>query len=166
MEYTEKLKITKLPLIEFYRNKLCNNEKVLDLDLNKKRCEYVYLFGNVQTRMFKIGRTNNIGDRIRRIRTQSGCIIVDFLWIELSEKDEPSSFIEKSLHEFFKTKRHNGRLTEWFTLDIKDIIQIRRLFRMIEGEEVYDVLNKCDMSDRVFDFLSGKEFSFSSYYKI
>lgn len=161
---------SKLPLINFLDNEIDRVGENAFHFINKNQSEYVYLVGNLSTRLFKIGRTNNIHDRVRRLSSQSGCTIVDFLYVELfSDKDIGSVFLEKKLHEFFKDKRFKGSSTEWFSFDIRDIVQIRSLFRELDTFDIYDILPKNKSCSGIFEFINPKtnsdDFMFSSFIK-
>lgn len=61
------------------------------------------------------------------------------MFIELqTDYDEPSEFLEKYLHSYFKPKRVYG---EWFNLTLKDICEIREFIWEIEGEWIVDEID-------------------------
>jgi hypothetical protein len=102
--------------------------------------QYVYVFYNQSTGLYKIGITNMPRDRKRRLETQSGCFIDTVLLICLQvEYDESAEFVESYLHKHFAEYRHHG---EWFRLSIKQLIQIRNLFYHIYGDDFYDYLRE------------------------
>lgn len=100
--------------------------------------QFVYLFYNPVTKLSKIGITGNTKTRIRSLVNACGIELyyLAALQIEIGY-DESVELIEKLLHHFFKEKR---KLGEWFTLNIKDMIQIVRLFDSIGGWNTTDNL--------------------------
>lgn len=81
---------------------------------NKKMIK-TYLLRHPVTRLTKIGKTVNLGNRYRTLCNMSGAILIKEYIIK---KD-----VELALHKRYKSKRKVG---EWFDLsedDIKDIIQ-------------------------------------------
>ena len=103
--------------------------------------EIVYVVYNDLTKLTKIGITTNIKKRIRQLSNQNGCDIKLFQAIELEiNYDESANYIESKLHNYFKDKRKVG---EWFDLSLKDYVEIKNLFRRIDGcwiwrgEEIY-----------------------------
>lgn len=99
--------------------------------------EYVYVVYNRFTKLFKIGMTTNLRERVGTLSTQNGTKLNLILAIRLcAEIDDPSILVEQYLHTYFKSKRVLG---EWFKLNIKDIIEIRNLFwNVIQGDDVKD----------------------------
>lgn len=101
-----------------------------------ENCTCVYLFLNESSGLCKIGVTNNPRTRLRQLECSSGMSLSPLIFIELQpDYDENAHFLEKYLHEYFKSKRQFG---EWFNLSIRDIIQIKNLFWFIEGENIID----------------------------
>jgi len=97
---------------------------------------FVYVMYNHQSKMYKIGLTRDLRNRIRCLSNQSGCKIDLVLAIQLhSNYDESPELVEKNLHVFFAKKRTHG---EWFDLGVKDLIRIRDLFWHIFGEYIID----------------------------
>ena len=101
-----------------------------------ENCRWCYVIYNPLNRNTKIGVTDNLGGRIGRLRTASGIDVITLLAIELLPfYDENARELEAFLHEYFKVKRKIG---EWFELSIKDVLAIRQLFYVIEGEDMVD----------------------------
>lgn len=97
---------------------------------------FVYVVKNHDTGFYKIGITNSLNNRLRQLTTQSGCKLSLVLMIELHyDYDEEPSLVESNLHLYFTNKRIVG---EWFNLDLKDLLRIRKLFYYIEGEGIED----------------------------
>lgn len=119
-------------LTDFYKSKV---KYPLNQTEDDTRCVYVIYSGS--SGLFKIGISNNYNQRLMQIRAQSGMKIYEviIIWLEPG-RDEPAKIIETTLHEFFKSKRIVG---EWFSLSIKDLIQIKNLFwEVIEGDYIED----------------------------
>ena len=75
---------------------------------------------------------------LQQLECQSGCKLNPLLVLELEiGVCESSQYIEKYLHNYFKDKRFIG---EWFSLNKKDLIEIRNLFYQIDGIEITDNL--------------------------
>jgi predicted GIY-YIG superfamily endonuclease len=96
----------------------------------------VYVFASEESLLCKIGITTNIRNRLKQVQSASGQPICLLLSITLAYYDEDCKVIESALHQYFKQKRRYG---EWFSLSVKDLIEIRRLFwSHIEGEHIED----------------------------
>jgi len=90
--------------------------------------EYVYVFFNKHTNLYKIGITKNVRERYMMLSNQSGC------WLDIINYYEidgypfgcvSSRHKEKFLHDFFNDKRIIG---EWFELNQKDLNFINYFF--------------------------------------
>jgi len=105
--------------------------------VSEDKIAWVYVIYNPLNNTFKIGKS--IGDfreRIRRISTQSGVDLVHVISVSLEKDiDESCHFLEKWLHEQFKSKRTMG---EWFKLSLRDLVCIKQLFWLIEGDMIFD----------------------------
>jgi hypothetical protein len=96
-----------------------------------KQMPFVYLFYNPDNHFYKIGITNNVKERIRTIRNQSGSNVELIGFIELEVNlDESSEYLERYLHKWFKSKRVR---CEWFNLSLRDIFALKQLIFSIEG---------------------------------
>ena len=85
---------------------------------------FLYVIFNKNTLLYKIGVTNNIKNRFTQLKNQSGCNL--HLVFEIRFEcgyDENKTIAEAYLHNYFKDKRRSG---EWFNLDARDLVQIRR----------------------------------------
>lgn len=102
---------------------------------------FVYLFYNPDNKLYKIGITNNVVERRRTIKNQSGSNIqlVGFIELEVN-LDESSEYLERYLHKWFKEKRVRG---EWFSLDLRDLVSLRQLMFAIEGTNFYHIGMVC-----------------------
>lgn len=117
--------------ISYEQRELSNEKEFIDMMFNGKT-DNVYVLYNPITKLFKIGVSTNMKQRISNIQTSSGCNVYTVMVLELDPYyDENVYTVESLLHKFFNKKRIKG---EWFNLNIKDIIQIRNLFYSIEGE--------------------------------
>lgn len=121
----------------YYENVNYPLQKDGDYFSNTKE-SYVYVLYNRNTGLYKIGITTQIKNRLSALMTSSGCIIDLVLLLQLhTEYDESSNRVEKLLHKFFNSKRTHG---EWFKLNLKSLLAIRKLFWLIEGEDIEDNL--------------------------
>lgn len=100
----------------------------------------VYLIHNPDTKQTKIGITDSLNRRHAQLLTASGSELQMLIAIQLQpDYDEDAGFIESFLHEHFKSKRMIG---EWFDLSMRDIVSIRGLFWEIEGQQIWDNVQK------------------------
>lgn len=91
-----------------------------------RRDGYVYLLGGGG--YYKIGRTTNVNRRLRQLEIQLPWP-VEIVHTIPCEKHVLS---EIALHAMFAYKRSNG---EWFCLEYKDLVEIKRISRM-RGSEI------------------------------
>ena len=106
----------------------------------KRGCTFVYLFRNPITKLCKVGVTDNPLRRLRQICTSSGMEVENLITLKCEvDYDEDPKFIEQFIHKHYKKKREIG---EWFNFSIKDIIEVRNLFWLIEGEDIEDYVKK------------------------
>ncbi len=101
---------------------------------NKEAETFLYLIKNVETNETKIGYAKSYKERIRSIVSQGG--IKKHKHIVF--KGLNANAIEKNLHKIFHIKRKVG---EWFSLDHKDICNIKNLMLneygfTIENDEI------------------------------
>jgi len=123
-------------LTDWYFSKIKYPIKTKGSYFTKTEESYVYVIYNKSNMLYKIGITTEIKNRIRSIRTVSGCEIEMVLFIQLhTNYDEEATTIESLLHTFFKQRRKIG---EWFNLDLKCLIAIKNLFWEIDGEDIKD----------------------------
>ena len=102
-------------------------------------CKYLYVLYCPLTKLTKIGITNNVRGRLRKLSCSIGSDVVTLLVLECQVGvDEKPKDLEAYLHNYFKGKRKCG---EWFDLNIKDLIKIRQFIYAIEGEDVIDNLS-------------------------
>ncbi len=114
-------------------------EKSYPLNENdfSKGNEFVYLIYNPSSKLYKVGKTTNIEERLRQLKCQSGCFLELLGYIELEEDcDESSEYLERYIHKLFKSKRVLG---EWFSLNIKDVLFLKALMFHIEGIDFFYV---------------------------
>lgn len=98
--------------------------------------DWVYVLYNPLSKQTKIGRTTNLSNRMRSLRSQSGIDYKLLIAIDLeSGYDENSKILEGFLHNHYEDYRNIG---EWFTLSLRDILSIRNLFWFIEGQDIED----------------------------
>ena len=119
------------PLLEHHKQKGDNDGYV------KSFSNWVYLFFNTDSKLFKIGKTIDPYSRSRAISTSSGTNVKIVLAIELSpEIDDSADYLEKMLHLFFHKFRVSG---EWFSFGIREVVSIKNLFwETIHGESIID----------------------------
>jgi predicted GIY-YIG superfamily endonuclease len=77
----------------------------------------VYLLWNAQTRLYKIGISDNVERRKRELERQGGVPIT----IMGSWQAERPEDIERALHRYYAAKRREG---EWFALADQDVYAI------------------------------------------
>lgn len=75
---------------------------------------YVYLICNPAEDTYKIGRTKDVGKRLKQLQT--GCSAE--LFVVREHATEYPVQLERMLHTRFQNKR---RINEWFRLDSRDI---------------------------------------------
>lgn len=98
--------------------------------------EWVYVFFNPLTKLYKIGKTIDLRRRLQTLSTAAGHEMLYAMAVRLLEGyDESNTLVESTLHKFFHHKRLKG---ERFQLSVRDLVQIRSLFWKIEGEQVID----------------------------
>ena len=130
--------LPKEPLIEWYYNRTKYPLKEKDTQ-QEYEPQGVYVFYNSATRLYKIGITSTPRRRSRALSTSSGCDVNIILYLELQiGVDEKASYIEELMHEYYRVRRKGG---EWFSLDGSDLLNIRNLFNIIEGDDLEDWLN-------------------------
>ena len=97
--------------------------------------EYVYVMYNYHTKLFKIGKTEEIKKRIADISNIAGGGI-DLLWAwqPTPDFDESATLLERNLHEYYYEKR---RIGEWFALSIYDLYRLYEFF-LGNGDELID----------------------------
>lgn len=101
-------------------DKLYNNPTCVDDFL---QYVYLYVIYNFTTQLFKIGISKNPYNRIRQLRTQSGCKLHMYFNIAFEcNYDEHNKIAEEYLHKYFSSKRVSG---EWFLLNSRDLVKIR-----------------------------------------
>ena len=85
---------------------------------------YVYFVGNVEANILKIGKSNNVTDRVRKLQTGSVQELTVFRTVECAT-EEIAFALEKKLHNKFKTLHIRG---EWFELSqdiLDDVIDLK-----------------------------------------
>ena len=89
-----------------------------------------YLIYNYVSKKFKIGRSKDIGMRIKQLEKEYGnnIILIDYC----------KGDIEKSLHRFFSNKKDNG---EWFNLNDDNIKFIKDSFN-IQNQRLKELKKK------------------------
>ena len=89
--------------------------------------DYVYVFFNPITKLFKIGQTTRIKTRLQELSNQNGVQLIEFLscWTD-GAFYESAGWIEHALHKWFDSKRIKG---EWFNLSKWDALRLTLLFR-------------------------------------
>jgi len=98
--------------------------------------DWVYVLYNPLSKQTKIGRTTNLSNRMRSLRSQSGIDYKLLIAIDLEAGyDENSKTLEGFLHNHYEDYRNIG---EWFTLSLRDILAIRSLFWFIDGQYIKD----------------------------
>lgn len=123
-------------LTEYY---FSNVKYPLEKQFIDKDFNWVYVIGNPITKLVKVGMTSSITKREQQIKAGTGVDVVTIFCLQTEGGcDAAATVIERQLLTFFKDKRVNG---DWFSLNIRDLIQIRWLFRDIEGNEVQDNLS-------------------------
>lgn len=95
-----------------YYFELKHGKKVVTIE---NRRNYVYLMKNKRNGLYKIGKSHNPKYREKTLHSQEP-------EIELIEKWEVFSNVEKELHKMFEKKRQRG---EWFLLEHQDIELIK-----------------------------------------
>ena len=125
-------------LMKEYLNKmhLCTIDDATEDSLRGNVHDYVYLLYNPLNKQVKIGRTQNLQNRLKQLRTQGGCNYNLIVAIDLETGyDENSEWLEAFLHEHFKDKR---RIGEWFELSVRDVVAIRSLIWYVDGQDIED----------------------------
>jgi hypothetical protein len=127
-------------LNDFYYGQFGDNEKFYSNAPKTKSETWVYVIYCYGTNLTKIGITDKIKERVKQICCSTGVLCDLVFAIQLMpEYDECPLFIEKSIHKYFKANRKFG---EWFTLSVRDVIQIYNLFWSIEGDDMIDNFRK------------------------
>ena len=104
--------------------------------LSRKKNETVYLVYNPVTKLTKIGVSMNVDRRFQELENSNGVKLILYFFIVLEKNvDENASYIERFLHDNFKEKR---KLGEWFKLNKKDFLIIKRFLYKIDGIYIYD----------------------------
>jgi hypothetical protein len=99
---------------------------------NRKNIGHVYILGST-TGYYKIGRTNNLAQRLRRFE-----VALPFkIWLELDIAFWDCVWAEKYFHALFCNKRVNG---EWFKLNYNDLIYIQNQGDVGVGDSKLKVL--------------------------
>ena len=115
------------------------NNNINSIDKDKMPDDYqdwVYILYNKLNNQCKIGRSTNLNNRIRSLRSASGIEYNLLLAINLETGwDYNSEAIEEFLHNHYKDRRNIG---EWFTLSLRDLIALRTLFYYIDGIGIED----------------------------
>jgi hypothetical protein len=83
---------------------------------------YVYLIQGLNTPYYKIGKTNNLEDRITIFNVKLPMLIEFICVIKAANRHKTESF----LHQRFADKRIDG---EWFNLGVDDVEYIKELAR-------------------------------------
>lgn len=124
-------------LIQFYYDspdvRYNRNKRTFKEWMKSDIARFVYVLYNPLNNLYKIGITDNFIERLRNLINGSGCDMDIIIVLELGYIDERSSFIEEKLHKYYKNKRIRG---EWFSLNEKDIEDIKELFWKIEGVNI------------------------------
>lgn len=106
----------------------CFNKAVLSGEFvsNKRKKSHIYLICNSHTNAIKIGITNNVDARVKKLQYSSGA---EMQILATSESPTLDAFlIERFLHDYYRQYRNIG---EWFTLGEYEINQITQLFESI-----------------------------------
>jgi predicted GIY-YIG superfamily endonuclease len=86
--------------------------------------EYVvYIMGNDEFGIYKIGLTKNLAKRFGQIKTGMPFTIKIIHWIECGAREDAYS-LERNLHNMMRAKRMEG---EWFTLTDSDLAELKRI---------------------------------------
>lgn len=96
---------------------------------------YVYIIGNRQKRVFKIGMSNNVTNRLKELKTGSPYLLEVILFIQC----ESPRVVEKELHTLFTIYRLNG---EWFGLTnsvLREAIKTLKTYQVIEDTKTKKV---------------------------
>jgi hypothetical protein len=133
-----------MDLIERYIKRFhpCSPDDIEELTLEEfERCimgdmlHYVYVILNQDSGLFKIGITNNLKERFRQLKNQSGANLHLLLSLGCERGyDERNKVLESWLHEQYKPKRVVG---EWFKLTPRDLVEIRRIGAFIADCEYH-----------------------------
>lgn len=91
-------------------------------DYGKNEVVYVYVMKDNNSGFYKIGISNNPNFREKTLLSQTPSI--ETLYKRGFENRELSKIMEKTLHEFFNSKRVRG---EWFDLNENDLLQLKSL---------------------------------------
>lgn len=86
--------------------------------LSSTKTSFLYIIGNIEHSIFKIGYSKNPYHRIKNLQTGNP-IPLKVLWSqELNEQN--IKFLEKEVHKLLSYKRTNG---EWFNENVENIIK-------------------------------------------
>lgn len=83
---------------------------------------YVYIITNGKE--YKIGKADNVGNRIKQLQTGNPCKL-ELLGVIECESSAEAYTLEKELHTIYKNVANIG---EWFTLEINHILDIDSRF--------------------------------------
>ena len=108
--------------LEYFPKELLNDDNSLTAEvfnLGTYDHTQVYLMYNPGTKLFKIGKSKRVRDRLSDIRNAAG-MPIKLIGVISAESDNPHS-IEEFLHKYFKEKR---RIGEWFELSKTEIFRL------------------------------------------
>lgn len=96
--------------------------------------EYLYMFYNPVTDLYKIGITNDPYIRLRKLSNGCGVELINVceIWFE-PEYDEHPRIVEGWIMEKLKSKREKG---EWFKFNKRDLVELRALAWGIEADVI------------------------------
>lgn len=129
--------------------RIIDKVKIIEPIKTIKRCQptdntFLYVFYNPITTLFKIGISKDDAIRRRQIIASSGCAIHTVIsYMPMRVFSPCSKTIEQDLHVSFKEKRF--RKTEWFSLNMSDIIKIIEYLQYLDFDYLKynkDFINK------------------------
>ena len=86
--------------------------------------QYLYVFYNPITNLYKVGITKDPEERIRKLSCQAGVKLISVFekWQE-PDFDFKPKLMESFIHDIFKNNKKEG---EWFQLSSRELVQLRR----------------------------------------
>jgi len=119
----------------------------LNLDNHKSHYSWVYVFYNRNTELCSIGSCMSLEKTLELYRKKYDIIVVTAIC--LGETDEAPHFVANYLANYFADRKikeldnlnveqfNQTDVVGWYNLNIRDIVQIRRLFwETIEGDHI------------------------------
>lgn len=144
-----------LTLYEIYK-KDCES---FGLDFSEK--QFVYAMYSPTTKLTKIGRTTNVGDRVKQLNTAAAHLGIELnikMLLNVKTKAKQTSSFERYLHEYFAEFRVKG---EWFSLNFPLAELQSRIDRAYEA-----FLDESPALPAELDFNFGNGgFEFGDYYE-